>query len=296
MKDKGKLTMISALVTIYNPEDVVARNVRTISDQVDRLFLCDNSPNQHSKMFSDIHNAVYIYNNCNFALSKAFNVVLKNQEYTWNDDDYVIFFDQDSAIQNGHIAGLVHEYESLTKSGYKIGGIGPIYYNLNTQQIAIPRVKKQITEDNYIVSSIITSSLLCKYGSLREVDFWNEEIFLDLADWDLCWRMMTKGRVCIKTKAVVLNHALGFGTKKVGLIKLGKTAPIREYYQTRNYLYLLHKKYTPMKYKIKFLRNLTIRPLLHYFYLDNGKQRVRYVLEGFKDYRRRYVGSWDERQ
>lgn len=30
--------MISALVTIYNPEDIVASNVRTISNQVDRIF------------------------------------------------------------------------------------------------------------------------------------------------------------------------------------------------------------------------------------------------------------------
>lgn len=284
--------MISALVTIYNPEDVVARNVRTISNQVDRLFLCDNSPCQHSEMFSDIQNAIYIFNNGNFALSRAFNVVLKNLKYEWTDEDYVIFFDQDSAIHEGHIAGLVQEYESLTTLGYKIGGIGPIYFNLNTKQIAIPRVKKQISENNYIVSSIITSSLLCKYGSLREVDFWNEEIFLDLADWDLCWRMMTKGRVCIKTKAVVLNHALGFGTKRIGMIKLGRTAPIREYYQTRNYLFLLHQKYTPIKYKLKFIRNLTVRPYLHYMFLDEGEKRMKYVRDGFRDYKEGYYGEY----
>ena len=288
--------MISALVTIYNPEDIVASNVRTISNQVDRIFLCDNSPNTNAEMFDGITNAIYIFNQGNFALSKAFNVVLKNQDYGWTDEDYIVFFDQDSAIKEGHISGLVKEYDSLTKSGYKIGGIGPIYYNLNTKQIAIPRVKKQITENNYIVSSIITSSLLCKYSSLKEIDFWNEDIFLDLADWDLCWRMMQKGRVCIKTKAVVLDHALGFGTKKVGMIKLGRTAPIREYYQTRNYLYLLHKSYTPIKYKIMFIRNLTIRPLLHYLYLDNGNLRIRYVSDGFRDYRRRYNGPWVERQ
>ena len=284
--------MISALVTIYKPEDIVANNVKTISSQVDRIFLCDNSPKSNADMFAGIHNAIYIFNNGNYALSKAFNVVLKNQNYGWRDDDYIIFFDQDSAINEGHISGLKHEYDFLTEQGYKIGGIGPIYFNLNTKQIAIPRVKKQITEDNYIVSSIITSSLLCKYESLKEIDFWNEDVFLDLADWDLCWRMMQKGRVCIKTKAVVLNHALGFGTKKVGFIKLGRTAPIREYYQTRNYLYLLRKKYTPIKYKIKFLRNLTIRPLLHYIYLDNGKDRLLYVKKGFRDYKRGFKGEY----
>lgn len=284
--------MVSALITIYNPEDIVTSNVRTISSQVDRVFLCDNSPTPNSEMFSDISNALYIFNNGNYALSKAFNIVLKDESLVWADDDYVIFFDQDSSIKEGHIVGLINEFEILENKGYKIAGVGPIYFNLNTKQIAIPKVKKQITEDNYIVSSIITSSLLCKYGSLREINFWNEDVFLDLADWDLCWRMMQKGRVCIKTKAVVLDHALGFGTKKIGIIKLGKTAPIREYYQTRNYLYLLNKKYVPIKYKLRFIRNLTIRPILHYLFLDNGKSRVQYVKKGFSDYKNNYFGEY----
>ena len=284
--------MVSALITIYNPEMTVADNIKTISVQVDRVFLCDNSPEEHSGMFSDIQNAVYVFNHGNYALSKAFNVVLKNPVYRWSDDDYVIFFDQDSAIREGHISGLIAEYEMLEEKGYKIAGIGPIYYNLNTKQIAIPRIKKQIAENSYIVSSIITSSLLCRYGSLREVDFWNEEIFLDLADWDLCWRMMQKGMVCIKTKAVVLEHALGYGEKKVGMIRLGRTAPVREYYQTRNYLYLLKKRYTPLKYRFKFLRNLTVRPILHYLFLDNKTDRIKYIKAGVRDYHKRYYGEY----
>lgn len=287
--------MVSALITIYNPDSSVPDNVRTVSKQVDRVFLCDNSSQRNDSLFDDIPNTVYIFNNGNYALSKAFNIVLKDKSLGWTDEDYVIFFDQDSAIKEGHIVGLVNEYELLEKQGYRIAGIGPIYFNLNTKRIAIPRVKKQITENDYIVSSIITSSLLCKYGSLKSIDYWNEEVFLDLADWDLCWRMMQRGMVCIKTKAVVLDHALGYGVKKVGFIKLGETAPIREYYQTRNYLYLLRKKYAPVKYKLKFIRNLTIRPLLHYLYLDNGKQRMQFVSDGFKDYRRGYIGPWDKR-
>ena len=287
--------MISALITIYNPHSFVPDNVRTVSNQVDRVYLCDNSSFQNENMFLDIPNVVYIFNNGNYALSKAFNIVLKDKSLGWRDDDYIVFFDQDSSIKEGHIDGLIKEYELLEKKGYRVAGIGPIYFNLNTKKIAIPRVKKQITENNYIVSSIITSSFLCKYESLRIVDFWNEEVFLDLADWDLCWRMMQKGMVCIKTKAVVLNHALGYGVKKVFFLNLGKSAPVREYYQTRNYLYLLGKNYVPIKYKLKFVCNLTVRPLLHYLYLDHRKLRLQFFFDGVKDFRKGFWGPWDKR-
>lgn len=232
--------MIAALITLYNPENNVIDHVKTISAQVDKVFLCDNSSSDNKEKYMNIVNVVYIYHNKNLALSSAFNNVLKNPNIGWNDDDIIIFFDQDSFIDEGHIKGLLNEYYHLCTIGYNVGCIGPVYYNLNTNHIAIPRIKKKITKDSYIVSSIITSSLLCKYGDLRAVNFWNEEIFLDLADWDLSWRLIRNGQVCIKTKVVVLKHALGLGEKKVGFIKLGKASPVREYYQTRNYLYLLH--------------------------------------------------------
>ena len=97
--------------------------------------------------------------------------------------------------------------------------------------------------------------------------------------------------LCVETKKVILNHAVGTGYKRVGPIGIAETASIREYYQTRNYLYLLQKNYVPFKYKVSFVRNLTVRPILHYFFLDNGKDRLRLVKKGFVDYKRGYFGA-----
>ena len=217
---------------------------------------------------------------------------MKKTDLGWDDEDFVIFFDQDSSIKQGHISKLILEYNNLSENGYNVGSIGPLYYDRNVQIVRIPRRKIQINENSYIVPTNITSSLLCKYGILKDVDFWNEKLFLDLADWDLCWRMSEKGTSCIRTKCTVLEHALGNGERKLGPIVVSEGAPIRNYYQTRNYLILLHEKYTPKMFKLRFIYDLTIRSIERLIVLDDKKVRMKYMLAGWRDYFRKYYGEY----
>lgn len=284
--------MVRALITLFKPDSSVVANIKTIIPQVDEVYLSDNSPEPNADAFLNLDKVKYRFNGGNLAISGAFNKILEDTSITWSDDDYVIFFDQDSAIKPNHINKLIKRYEWLLKHGIKVGCLGPIYFNRSTNQLAIPRIKKQISKYDYIVKSIITSSMISKYGILKSVGFWNEDVFLDMADWDLCWRIREKGYECVETKASVLDHAVGSGVVKVGKINISETNQIREYYQARNYLYLLHKKYVPIKYKIEFIQNLTIRPILHYLYLDNGKKRMQYIREGIRDYKKGYFGEY----
>lgn len=284
--------MIRALITLYKPDTSVVENVKTIIPQVDEIYLSDNSPENNETIFDGLDKIRYRFNNGNLALSGAFNRILEDDSIGWNDDDYVVFFDQDSTIKPEHIKKLIKRFDILSCHNIKVGCLGPIYFNRSTNALAIPKIKKQISRYDYIVKSIITSSMLSKYKILKSVGFWNESVFLDMADWDLCWRIREKGWKCIETKASVLDHAVGSGVVKAGKINISRTSQIREYYQARNYLYLLHKKYVPIKYKIEFIQNLTIRPILHYFYLDNGKKRMQYIREGIRDYKKGYFGEY----
>ena len=286
--------MVSALITLYNPSPKVRDNVLSICPQVDRVFLCDNSPKPSRGLFDGIKDVHYIFNAANLAQSAAYNRILNDAAYGWGDEDYVVFFDQDSSIKPGHIDGLINEYEALSAEGYEIGCLGPVYFDHSTNQAAIPRIRKDITDDSFIVKTIITSSMLCKYGDLRVVDFWNEDLFLDMADWDLCFRFLRQGKVSVETKRVVMDHTVGIGYKKAGPIGMALSSSFREYYQTKNYLYLLHKSYVPLGYKLEFIWNLTVRPLLHYFLLEDGKERMSYIKKGGRDYRAGYFGEYKD--
>ena len=265
----------------------MVKNASIIKSQVDTLFICDNSPVSNEELFSpvlDEANVHYIPYFENLGLSGAFNRVLTDAAWNWNADDYIVFFDQDSTIEEAHIAKLIAEYEALHQAGHNVGCISPVFFNRSNNTVEIPRQKQPLNDHSYSVGSAITSSLLCTYQTLQEIDFWNEQVFLDMADWDLCWRIMATGKLCCMTDVAVLNHALGNGEKRFGPLHVRVGAPIREYYQTRECLYLLRKPYAPIKYKIRFLAMLTVRPILHLLALDDKKKRFNYIKRGFVDF------------
>ena len=224
-------------------------------------------------------------------LSRAFNVVLKDTKYKFQENDFIIFFDQDSRISSGHVNRLVEEYKRIEDCGHKVGCIGPAFYNNSNKTIEVPRMKTMVGEHVYEVGCIITSSMLCKYEVLKSVKFWNEDIFLDMADWDLCWRLREAGEKCYMTDGIILNHSVGVGERRIGPIRLRVGNPVREYYQTRDCLNLLIKNYIPLKYRIRFVGQITIRPLLHVCFLDTPKLRIKYILWGMRDFFRGEKGA-----
>lgn len=281
-----------ALVTLYNPGEKEFNNCRILSQQVDTVILCDNSQESHETVFQNEKNIIYITKNENLGLGAAFNVALKNDTYGWKDDDLIIFFDQDSQIGEGYIQALQDEYRKIETLIPNLGCLGPVFYNTSNGRTERPRQKKNITDETYEVSNTITSSLMMRYGNLKRIDFWNEKVFLDLADWDLCWRMQKAGMVCCMTEKVVLHHSVGNGEKKVGPIKLRVGQPFREYYQTRDALYLLQENYVPLKMRLRLIANVTIRPVVHYLMLDDKKSRMKFIRRGINDYKKGVHGEY----
>lgn len=280
-----------ALISLYHPAEEHAENAKRIAEQADHVYLCDNSDTDNASMFEGIANATYRANFQNLGLSKAFNTILKDPAYGWDDHDILIFFDQDSRIEEGHISNLRDEYEAL-KVQHPIGCIGPVFFNEANGTVEVPRLKTPINEKSSSVNNIITSSMMTCYQDLKCVGFFNEELFLDLVDWDLCWRFRQKGYLCVITEKVVLNHCVGSGEKKFGPLKVRVGAPIREYYQTRDALYEIRRSYVPIKMRIRLIANVTVRPVLHLAALDDKKKRARYILDGYKGFFRKEHGEY----
>ena len=276
--------MKKAIITVYYPSQNVVKNIRNISEQVDITYVLDNSPNDYTENIdlSSFSNVKYVRFGENLGLSKAFNTVLCSENF--NEDDYIVFFDQDSTIEEGHIESLISEYELLQKNNIPVGVLGPVFYNTSNGLVEVPKIKTDLTENSFKVSSIITSSMLCTYKNIKQIGFFNERVFLDMADWDICWRIIEAGMLCCMTDKVVLKHSLGTGEKKVGFLRVRVGSPFREYYQTRECLYLLTRRYTPFKFKIRFILMLTVRPIIHVLFLENKKDRIKYILKGIKDF------------
>lgn len=285
--------MKCALITVYQPEKTVVGNIHSIAQQVDLVYICDNSDRTNWGMLSPVacaENVRYVWFGENLGLSRAFNRILKDENIPWQEDDYILFFDQDSHIEQSHVDTMIAQFEALRNMDLPIGCLGPVYFNTSSGNVEMPKKKRLLSRNTYAVSSVITSSMLSTYGDLRAVDFWNEEVFLDLADWDLCWRMIEAGKLCCLTDAVTLRRSVGSGEAKAGPLRLRIGAPFREYYQIRDCLYLLQKKYTPLKYRIRFCAMLLIRSPLHILFLENGKERMKFISMGIQDFRKKKKG------
>lgn len=278
--------MTTALISVYYPTVSVKAHVRDIAEQVDKVYICDNSPFSNQQMFAQINVWEKLHYTCfyeNLGLSCAFNRILKDSAL-WNEDDYIFFFDQDSQISEQHIEKMIATYEDLRGCGYPIGCLGPVYFNTSNNLLEIPKAKRILQNQTYEVSGIITSSMLCVYRDLENIGFWNEDVFLDMADWDICWRMQAAGKICCMTENTVLRHSVGSGEKKVGPLRLRIGQPFREYYQMRDGFYLFCKKYAPVKFRIRYLAMLFIRSPLHLLFLEGKRERFRYICKGLADY------------
>ena len=287
--------MIHALITIYHPSEAVKQNIGCIAQQVDLVDICDNSPASNHTLFADLESAGklrYHFFGENLGISRAFNRVLKDDSLGWEDDHFVIFFDQDSQVEPGFVEKMISTF-TRTEAMHPIGCMGSAYYNIHLGRIETPEAKDRLTEDVFSVTRVLTSSMLCRYTTLRSVDFWNEDVFLDMADWDLCWRIRASGKLCCLTDRLSFRHHLGIGSKKLGRLVMGVGHPFREYYQIREALYLIGRKYTPVKYRFRFLATLLIRSPLHLIFWDHRAQRCKYICKGIADFCKKKKGPLD---
>ena len=282
--------MLNVLITLFNPDHKSIENINAIARQADRTILCDNSPQILTEQFEEGLNIVYRFNDANLGLSRAFNKVLKDDSFGWTDQDYIFFFDQDTVIPDGHLKKMVRVFEKARQENINLGCLGPSYYNTSSGTQESGQGGEKLMPHLRKVNALITSSMLTEYRVLRDVGFWNEDLFLDLCDWDLSWRVMDKGYVCAMTDVCVVRHSIGKGEVKAGVIKAKEGAPFREYYQTSDCLKLIGKGYTPLVYKLRFMAQVTVRPVLHLALLPDKKERLRYIKKGFSDYRAGYNG------
>lgn len=280
-----------ALVTLYFPDDKVKDNIVQLSRFVDKVVLLDNTPNSdNSALFSEIEKTEYVAYKENLGLSVAFNLYLKSL----TENCYIIFFDQDSFCSEDLVVHLKKDYQTCCDNLGRKGIIGPAYFEKNAGHMMVPKQKEEVFAGLYEVKSIITSGMFTELDVIRQTGFWNEEIFLDMADWDFCWRVERNGFFCCLSTNAILSHRLGKSVHHFAGIEIWEGSPFRVYYQVRDCLYLLKKNYVPLKFKIRFILMLTVRPLLHLIFLSGKKKRIHYFFKGISDYKKKIHGVLKE--
>ncbi len=287
------MNRIIGLVTVYYPNKQEIEELQNIAKQVDLLLICNNTPDE--KIDVTFEKCQVLNFGENLGLSAAFNRAIAEASIKWKKDDYLIFFDQDSKIADEYIRTLLDEYEGIKKKCSNLALLGPVYRDVKNDTINLPNDRKTIEgTKGYTVQSIITSSMITQYGILEKENFWNEDIFLDLADFDLCWRLNRDGYSVAVSTNVVLEHSVG--EKVISLFgkQLQIWNPIRNYYRVRDGLKLYHTDYMPANEKRRFKITMTLEQIINLVFVGKRIERSHYYFRAIRDYRRNIKGCYEK--
>ncbi|MCT7537431.1 glycosyltransferase family 2 protein [Aliarcobacter butzleri] len=275
---------IIIIVVAYNPNvDELKNNIDTYYEQSDFVILVDNSTS--IEISTSVIDTFKAYNNMyiitlgnNYGIAYAQNIGIKyaiEKGYR-----YFIEMDQDSKLPEKYVDHIYNSYVELQKISNKIAGIGPIAFNKkDNSQYHSRNSNSEIIE----VDKTLSSGFFCSLEAINIVGFKNEDLFIDLVDWEWCWRAKGLGYKTYVDTTLKLPHMLGEGHKNFLFFKLGIPAPIRHYYQYRNALLLNKMNHVPIKWKIKRILIHLFKPIFFLCFYDKRIERIKYIIKGVKD-------------
>lgn len=253
---------VAVIIVLYNPDTNDIDNVRRIA-RYNVGFVVDNSliPFMDGET---IGNMSYICNKANIGIAKAQNIALR--EILKGDYEYVVFLDQDTRVAVDYPLQIAMEFSRIDNG--RLAVLGPQVVNAVTGgQYASAIHKYEISENGFSLRKHIISSGSCmSINALKDVGLMWGELFIDYVDFEWCWRAASKGYQCGVTSHLQISHHVGQRELSIGKYKVIISAQQRYFYQYRNFIWLIQKKYVPLQWKcatcVKFLLRLVYFPIL----------------------------------
>ncbi|MHB8846033.1 MAG: glycosyltransferase family 2 protein [Nitrospirota bacterium] len=276
-----KNNTIAGVVVLYNPLSNVISNINSYIDQVDALFVMDNSDKQQAETVDRIkafNNTTYLRMGGNIGLAAALNIgAAKALEQGY---DYLLTMDQDSKAAPDMVSKLRECLNSHDPS--RIGIVSP-FHMIKTAHRPINRGCKEVL-------TAMTSGNLVNLNIFRAVGPFMEELFIDYIDHEYCLRLHQRGYRVLQSYEALLEH--NQGDIIIYDLFFRKTAAtnhsaFRHYYMTRNRFFLMrrYRKEHPSYYWAQwkdFLRDL----LFVLLFEEQKKDKLAKIWTGYRDYRR----------
>lgn len=267
---------VCAVVVTYNPQiDEFIKYCQLNQKEVDYMIVVDNSEDFviQKKIYElskkDNIEIIQLYENKGIAYAQNLGV---NKAQECSCFDFILFLDQDSMLNEGTISKYKDYYNVLSENN-NIACLGVGSTDNKTLSLGTREVKQ-----------IISSGSFCPISIFDDVGFMDESLFIDLVEYDWCWRAIVKGYKIFSINEVSLVHKEGEGKVYIFGKRMILPSPIRHYYQYRNFLFLLHKNYVPLEWKIQMLFKMIIKIPIYMLIMDRKFRRLQFILKGIKDY------------
>ena len=273
---------IAVIIVLYNPSEDDICNARNIARNY-RGVIVDNSekPFTADKKIERMH---YICNRANKGIAEAQNTGIRimMQEGV----DYFVFLDQDSRTEEDYPSRIVEAFIKACTEHRNLAMLGPtVKRKDNGKEYKSAIHKDKYVSENFIPRRDVISSGCCiSADAVRTVGINDERLFIDYVDYEWCWRAESKGLVCGITPNISIAHKVGQREIKIGRQIVIISKPFRYFYQYRNYLWLLRRKYVPLQWKIaigiKFSMRLIYFPLFVKGGFECWKNMIKGIIKG----------------
>lgn len=229
---------VAAVVTTFNATESILANLRRIAGQVRVVIVVDDTGDVARAAtvdYSEIKNLVLIRNERNLGISAALNRGVAQAAALGC--EWVITLDDDTLVAESYIGDV---FDFLRRGEVTSPGL-----------IACSRVEGKPAaggegSEFKIKRTLITSGSVFPIQAYREVGGFDEDLFIDLVDFDFCTKLRKVGRSLVLLSKPGLTHRVG-NSRVFNL--LGKSlviynhAPFRLYYQMRNVFFFAKKHF-----------------------------------------------------
>ena len=267
---------ISAGIVLFNPDkNRLKENISAVIVQCTHIYLVDNGSNNidEVKELLNQYNQSKISILCNTenqGIAKALNQLTAAAQkggFKW-----ILTLDQDSVAPSN----IVEEFEKYTNN-LNAGMLCPVICDRNKGVVVEAK-------DGYKeIDECITSGSLLNIKAWSEIGGFDESMFIDGVDFDICYRLRKSEYKILCIQNVVLLHELGrieyhrFIFWKV-LVK--NHSAFRKFYIARNTVYLARKERTNIVKAI--LQNIKLF-LIAVCYEDDKWKKSEKIFQGIID-------------
>lgn len=277
--------MIAAIITAYKPDADFTSRFTPLLSVCGSIIVSDNTPGGHSS-FNLPAGFTVIHNFQNVGLAPALNVGIT--EAIRQGYKYAILFDQDSTPSPDFVSRMVAKlFEATEVHGLRCC-VGPKHLDdgvMDNKTVAATKWSEESSQSVWEdVTCLPTSGMTFALGALTDDESFSDEFFLDLVDFEWCWRLRGRGWRFLRSVDVEMYHRLGVEERRFLGMTFHVPAPYRHYFQVRDSLRLAGKPYVPFYSKFRLIGILPLKALVYPFILDRGYERLTWMVKGFLDY------------
>jgi rhamnosyltransferase len=282
---------IAAVVVLYRPDASALDNIAAYARQVDRVFAVDNTETPDPAFVARLagfENLEYVPLGDNLGIATALNVGVeraRDSGHAW-----ALTMDQDSTATPDMVERLTHCAGSCDIP-LPIGIISPVQADEGGPEFtAVLACRLALT--------VITSGDLLNVEAWEKVGRFDDGLFIDQVDHDMCLKMRADGYAVIRCGAARMLHRVG-ALKEYRFPRHAYTtnhSPLRRYYITRN-RFIVGTRYGAQfpefrKREMRALRRELAKVVL---YEDRKTAKLLMSWRGYRDFRRGVTGPYSGR-